>query len=385
MRGAGCFATFRAMSWQEEREMLESMASPDTLERSNQPVAPDEAACWDAVIRREPSADGHFLMCVRTTGIYCRPSCGAKKPKRENVFFVSTREQAEAAGFRPCKRCRPEESTGPDAWGERIARACRMIEASEDPPSLETLAASLGLSPFHFHRRFKQALGMTPKAYADAARARRLRENLPASDSVTDALYDSGFGSSSRFYEKAKGMLGMEPARYRKGGTGEVIRHAIVPCSLGMLSVAATQRGICSMAMDDAPEPLKAELYERFPHAEIVEGDEEFSALVAQAVRLVEEPSSPLTLPLDVRGTAFQQKVWQALREIPPGETLSYAQLAEKIGAPSAARAVASACAQNSLAVAIPCHRVVRGTGDLAGYRWGMERKRALLEKERKK
>ncbi|HEY4547948.1 MAG TPA: bifunctional DNA-binding transcriptional regulator/O6-methylguanine-DNA methyltransferase Ada [Pedomonas sp.] len=362
--------------------MLQTMAQPDTLIET--PMLTDDAR-WDAVMRRDAQADGRFFTCVKTTGIYCRPSCGAKKPKRENVFFVETRAEAEAAGFRACKRCRPEEAMRPDARGEMIARACRMIETAEEPPTLEALAEAVGLSPFHFHRLFRQATGLTPKGYADAARARRLRESLPASQSVTGALYDAGFGSSSRFYAKAEGMLGMEPQRYRKGGAGEVIRHAIVPCSLGLLSVAATQRGICSMMLDDAPEPLEAELRQRFPQADIVAGDADFAALVEQAVRLVESPRSNIALPLDVRGTALQQKVWQALREIPPGETLSYTQLAAKVGAPRAVRAVASACAKNTVAVAIPCHRAVRGTGALAGYRWGLERKQALLTRERKK
>ncbi|MGK2286614.1 bifunctional DNA-binding transcriptional regulator/O6-methylguanine-DNA methyltransferase Ada [Pedomonas sp. V897] len=357
--------------------MLQRMAERNTLTETDD-------ARWDAVLRRDAGWDGRFFTCVRTTGIYCRPSCGAKKPKRENVFFVATREEAEAAGFRPCKRCRPEAAVPPDVRGEIIARACRMIEAAEEPPTLEALAARAGLSPFHFHRLFRQATGVTPKAYADAARARRLRESLPASGSVTGALYEAGFGSSSRFYAKAEGMLGMAPRRYRKGGAGEVIRHAIVPCSLGFLSVAATNKGICSMMLDDAPEPLEVELRQRFPNAQIVEGDAAFAALVAQAVRLVEEPASNITLPLDVRGTALQQKVWAALRDIPPGETVSYAELAAKVGAPKAVRAVASACAKNTVAVAIPCHRVVRGTGELAGYRWGLARKRALLERERK-
>lgn len=357
--------------------MLQTMAKPG-------PLIDTDDACWAAVLRRDAGADGRFFTCVKTTGIYCRPSCGAKRPKRENVFFVATRAEAEAAGFRPCKRCRPEEAARPDARSEVVANACRMIEAAEEPPSLERLADAVGLSPFHFHRLFKQATGLTPKGYADAARARRLREGLPESQSVTGALYDAGFGSASRFYAKAEGMLGMEPGRYRRGGAGEVIRHAIVPCSLGWLSVAATQKGICSMMLDDAPEPLEAELRQRFPLAEIVAGDADFAALVAQAVRLVEEPGSNIQLPLDVRGTALQQKVWASLREIPPGETLSYTQLAEKVGAPKAVRAVASACAKNTVAVAIPCHRVVRGTGALAGYRWGLARKQALLERERK-
>lgn len=358
--------------------MLQRMAQPDT------PMETDDAR-WDAVMRRDRSADGRFFLCVKTTGIYCRPSCGAKKPKRENVFFVETREQAEAAGFRPCRRCRPEEAVLPDARSEVIARACRLIETAEEPPTLEALAAAVGLSPFHFHRMFRRATGVSPKAYAEAVRARRLREGLPASSSVTGALYEAGFGSASRFYAKAERMLGMEPQRYRKGGAGEVIRHAIVPCSLGFLSVAATQKGICSMMLGDAPEPLERELRQRFPHAEIVAGDAGFAALVDQAVRLVEEPAAPIELPLDVRGTALQQKVWAALREIPPGETVSYTQLAAKVGAPKAVRAVASACAKNSIAVAIPCHRVVRGTGQLAGYRWGLSRKQALLDRERRK
>lgn len=358
--------------------MLQLMAQPDTL------METDDAR-WDAVMRRDRSADGRFFLCVKTTGIYCRPSCGARKPKRENVFFVETRNQAEAAGYRPCMRCRPEEAVLPDARSEVIARACRMIETAEEPPTLEALAAAVGLSPFHFHRMFRQATGVSPKAYAEAVRTRKLREGLPASPSVTGALYEAGFGSASRFYAKAEGMLGMEPQRYRKGGAGEVIRHAIVPCSLGFLSVAATRKGICSMMLGDAPEPLEAELRQRFPHAEIVEGDAGFAALVKQAVQLVEEPAAPIELPLDVRGTALQQKVWAALREIPPGETVSYTQLAAKVGAPKAVRAVASACAKNSIAVAIPCHRVIRGTGQLAGYRWGLSRKQALLDRERKK
>ena len=358
--------------------MLQTMAQPYTLIES-------DSARWDAVMRRDSQADGRFFTCVKTTGIYCRPSCGAKRPKRENVFFVETRAEAEAAGFRPCKRCRPDETVQPDARGELIARACRLIETAEEPPALEALAEAVGLSPFHFHRLFKQATGLTPKAYADAARARKLREALPASQSVTGALYEAGFASASRFYAKAEEMLGMEPARYRKGGAGEVIRHAIVPCSLGLLSVAATQRGICSMMLDDTAEPLEAELRQRFPHAEIVAGDAAFAALVEQAVRLVENPAAPINLPLDVRGTALQQKVWAALRDIPPGETLSYTQLAAKVGAPKAVRAVASACAKNTVAIAIPCHRVVRGTGQLAGYRWGLSRKQALLARERKK
>lgn len=368
----------RALAERRNIAMLQTMAQPDIL-------IDTEDARWDAVMRRDTQADGRFFTCVKTTGIYCRPSCGAKKPKRENVFFVETQGEAEAAGFRACKRCRPEDAVRPDARSDLIARACRLIETAEEPPVLEVLAQAVGLSPFHFHRLFKQATGLTPKGYAEAARARRLRENLPASQSVTGALYEAGFGSASRFYAKAEDMLGMEPARYRKGGAGEVIRHAIVPCSLGLLSVAATQRGICSMMLDDAPEPLETELRQRFPLAEIVPGDADFAALVEQAVRLVEEPAVPITLPLDVRGTALQQKVWAALREIPPGETLSYTQLAAKVGAPKAVRAVASACAKNTVAVAIPCHRVVRGTGQLAGYRWGLSRKQALLDRERKK
>lgn len=358
--------------------MLAEMAQAVTLTETDD-------ARWEAVLRRDRSADGRFYFCVKTTGVYCRPSCGARRPRRENVFFVGTREVAEAAGFRPCRRCRPDEAVGPDARSEIIARACRMIETAEEPPALEALAQAAGLSPFHFHRLFRQATGVTPKAYAEAVRARRLREGLASSPSVTGALYEAGFGSASRFYARAGTMLGMAPGRYRKGGAGEVIRHAIVPCSLGYLLVAATGKGICAMMLDDAPGALDAALRRRFPQAEIVAGDADFAALVEQAVRLVEEPASPVELPLDVRGTAFQQRVWAALREIPPGETLTYAQLAGKVGAARAVRAVASACARNDIAVAIPCHRVVRGTGELAGYRWGLSRKQALLDRERKK
>ncbi|HHK2298229.1 TPA: bifunctional DNA-binding transcriptional regulator/O6-methylguanine-DNA methyltransferase Ada, partial [Pseudomonas aeruginosa] len=264
-----------------------------------------------------------------------------------------------------------------------VAQACRMIETAETPPALEALAARLGMSPFHFHRLFKAETGLTPKAYASAYRARRLRERLgQASASVTEAIYDSGFNSNSRFYESSSQRLGMRPRDYRDGGAGAAIRFAIGQCSLGAILVAQSQRGICAILLGKEPEPLLRELQDQFPRAQLLGGDADFERLVAQVVGFVESPQLGLDLPLDVRGTAFQERVWQALREIPPGSTASYAQIAERIGAPRAVRAVAQACAANRIAVAIPCHRVVRRDGDISGYRWGVERKRELLRRE---
>ena len=340
---------------------------------------------WAAVLARDPRSDGRFWYSVRTTGVYSRPSCAARRARPENVRFHASRADAERAGFRPCKRCRPDQPGRPGGHGQHaalVAEACRAIERAERAPDLTTLAANAGLSPFHFHRVFKAVAGLTPKAYANAHRARRVRGELARSDSVTSAIYDAGYHSSGRFYAQAGDVLGMTPSRYRAGGADTAIRFAVGECSLGAILVAASARGICAISLGDDPDALARDLQDRFPQAEVIGGDAAFEALVAQVVGLVEAPELGVDLPLDVRGTAFQQRVWDALRGIPAGSTASYSEIARRVGAPGSARAVAQACASNRLAVAIPCHRVVRNDGALSGYRWGVERKRALLERE---
>lgn len=337
---------------------------------------------WAAVVRRDRAAAGRFFYSVATTGVYCRPGCSARRPRRENVRFHATREEAARAGFRPCRRCRPDEPPLAERRAEAVARACRLIETAGEAPNLDALAEAAGMSRYHFHRVFKGVTGVTPRAYAAARRAERMREALRAGGTVTAAIYEAGFGSGGRFYAEAADILGMAPASFRRGGAAETIRFAAGVCSLGSILVAATARGVCAILLGDDPDALVHELEERFPRAELVGGDPAFEALVARVVGFVEAPALGLDLPLDVRGTAFQRRVWQALRSIPAGETVSYRRLAERIGAPKAARAVARACAANALAVAVPCHRVVRADGALSGYRWGVERKRALLDRE---
>lgn len=337
---------------------------------------------WAAVLARDPVADGRFWYSVRTTGVYCRPSCASRHARPENVRFHASAEAAERAGFRPCRRCRPDQVSATARQAVLVADACRWIESAEQTPDLAALAARAGLSRFHFHRVFKAATGLTPRAYAAAHRAHRLRCQLARGESVTTAAYDAGYNSSGRFYAHADAVLGMRPRDYRDGGANTEIRFAVGECSLGAILVAASERGICAILIDDDPEALVHELEDMFPNARLVGGDADFEGQVAQVVGLVEAPGTGMDLPLDVRGTAFQQRVWQALRAIPPGRTVSYAELAARIGAPKASRAVAGACASNRLAVAIPCHRVVRSDGALSGYRWGVERKRVLLERE---
>lgn len=343
---------------------------------------PDDETCWTAVVNRDRSADGSFYYSVRTTGVYCRPSCAARRPRRDNVAFHPTAADAERAGFRPCKRCKPDQAGLTDRYAALIADSCQRIESAEQPPTLEELAGAAGMSTFHFHRVFKATVGVTPKKYADAARARRVREELTRPQSVTDAIYNAGFNSNGRFYSAAPGVLGMTPTEFRAGGSNTTIRFAVGECSLGSVTVAASDRGICAILLGDDPEALVRELQDMFPNAELVGGDPAFEQLIANAVGLVERPSHAVDLPLDIRGTAFQQRVWQALREIPLGSTASYKEIAERIGQPTATRAVARACASNMIAVAIPCHRVVRSDGGLSGYRWGVERKRTLLARE---
>lgn len=337
---------------------------------------------WQAVLQRDADADGRFVYAVRTTGVYCRPSCPSRRALLQNVEFFGDADAAEAAGFRPCLRCHPRGQSSAQANAALIAEACRMIEAAEEPPRTDELAARIGLSRFHFHRQFKAFTGMTPQAYARAHRAGRLRAGLGQGASVTAAIHEAGFNSSSRFYAASDAILGMAPRSFRKGGQDAQIRFAIAQCSLGAILVASTDKGVCAISLGDSPEPLLAELQDRFPNASLIGGDAEYEAMVARILALIEAPGTGLDLPLDIRGTAFQQRVWQALLQVKPGETVSYAQLAQRIGAPSAHRAVAAACAANTLAVAIPCHRVVRTDGALSGYRWGVERKRELLRRE---
>jgi AraC family transcriptional regulator of adaptative response/methylated-DNA-[protein]-cysteine methyltransferase len=337
---------------------------------------------WAAVVARDPRADGGFVYSVSTTGVYCRPSCGSRSARPENVAFHATAADAERAGFRPCRRCRPNDPAHGKGQAERVAALCRYIETEDPAPTLQALARRAGLSPHHLHRVFKAVTGVTPKQYADAHRSRRVRSQLDGRGTVTDAIYSAGYNSSGRFYGHAGALLGMTPTQYRAGGEGTAIRFAIGECSLGAILVAASDLGVCAILLGDDPEPLVRDLQDRFPRARLIGGDAEFERWVAQVVGLVETPAQGLALPLDVRGTAFQQRVWRALRAIPPGQTASYAEVARRIGAPTAVRAVAQAVAANPLAVAIPCHRVVRIDGNLAGYRWGVERKRALLARE---
>jgi AraC family transcriptional regulator, regulatory protein of adaptative response / methylated-DNA-[protein]-cysteine methyltransferase len=349
---------------------------------SASPSADD--ARWNAVVTRDVRYDDQFLYSVRTTGIYCRPSCPARRPSRAHVRFYETAAEAEAAGFRACKRCKPDQASLSTEHGAKLAHACRMIEAAESPPTLAALADAVGLSPYHFHRLFKAALGVTPKAYAAAFRNNRVRAGLRTKATVTEALYDSGFNASSRFYAAAPDVLGMEIKNFRAGGINEELRYAVAPCALGQMLVAASNRGVCAILLGDASNVLQAELRDQFPNARMIEGDAAFAALTAKVVALVDTPGTKLDLPLDIRGTAFQQRVWEALRRIPAGTTATYTEIAAAIGAPRSARAVAGACAANRLAVAIPCHRVVRGDGSLSGYRWGASRKAALLAEESK-
>ena len=344
------------------------------------PSAVEADPRWRAVLRRD-AAD--FVYGVMTTGVYCRPSCPSRRPKPENVAFFDSCDAAEAAGLRACLRCRPRGEDPEARVAALVAAACRRLETAEATVLLDDLARAAGLSPFHFHRLFKARTGLTPRAYARAQRERRMRAALDEGGAVTAAIYEAGYGSGSRFYEGARASLGMTPTRYKKGGAGEAIRFAVAQSSLGAVLVAESDKGVCAISLGDDPETLTRELQDRFPAARLIGGDADFEARVAQVVGFVEAPRLGLGLPLDIRGTAFQQRVWQALRAIPAGETLSYAELARRIKAPAAVRAVAGACAANTLAVAVPCHRIVRADGGLSGYRWGVARKAALLVKEK--
>jgi AraC family transcriptional regulator of adaptative response/methylated-DNA-[protein]-cysteine methyltransferase len=358
------------------------MATLATKNERSAPVFCDDDARWEAVVRRDRAADGTFYYAVRTTGVYCRPSCAARLARREHVRFHATCAEAERAGFRPCKRCRPREAPLAVRQAAAVAAACRAIAEADGMPSLNDLAQSAGMSRYHFHRLFKALTGVTPKAYAGAHRAQRVREELTRRTTVTEAIYGAGFHSGGRFYATSSELLGMTPTAFRAGGSGAVIRFAVGECWLGAILVAATDKGVCAILLGDDPGALVRDLQDRFPKAQLIGGDADFEHVVARVVGFVEAPELGLDLPLDVRGTAFQQRVWQALREIPAGGTASYTDIARRIGAPNAGRAVGQACASNALAVAIPCHRVVRHDRTLSGYRWGVERKRALLDRE---
>ncbi|MGQ0672886.1 MAG: bifunctional DNA-binding transcriptional regulator/O6-methylguanine-DNA methyltransferase Ada [Hyphomicrobium sp.] len=351
---------------------------------ANSAAAAIDEARWGAIVARDRDQDDLFLYSVATTGVYCRPSCGARRPNRANVAYHATPAAAEAAGFRPCKRCRPNGASLAELHVAVVAAACSAIETAEESPTLAALAAEAGLSPHHFHRIFRSVTGLTPKDYAAAHRARCARHRLTRSRTVTEAAYDAGYNSAGRFYAASKDALGMTPSMFRKGAPETVIRFAVGACSLGTILVAASDKGVAAILLGDDAAALLDDLQARFPKARLIGGDKAFDTLVGQVIAMVERPGRRHQLPLDVRGTAFQHRVWQALRDIPAGSTATYAEIAGRLGAPKAVRAVAGACAANPLAVAIPCHRVVRTGGGLSGYRWGIERKRTLLEREKK-
>jgi AraC family transcriptional regulator, regulatory protein of adaptative response / methylated-DNA-[protein]-cysteine methyltransferase len=362
--------------------MVQKMPVVDTAALSVRGPFEEDASRWDAVRSRDRTADGIFFYSVSSTGVYCRPSCPARRARRENVAFHASAKLAESAGFRACKRCHPNDAEWQGRHARAVSAACRHIEMAEREPSLESLAHRAGMSRFHFHRVFKQLTGVTPKAYAAARRATRLRTGLSDQRSVTQAVYEAGYGAIGRFYESSSAVLGMTPSAFRDAGSGAEIRFAVAACSLGHVIVAATSRGICAIRLGDDPTSLVNELQSQFRKAISINGDEHFEAVVAAIVGLIERPGLTVQLPLDVRGTSFQRRVWEALQNIPSGETTSYGELAVKLGAPGGSRAVARACATNPIAVVIPCHRVVRRDGALAGYRWGAERKRELLQRE---
>lgn len=345
----------------------------------------DSERRWQAVVRRDPHADGEFVYAVRTTGVYCRPSCPSRAAKRQNVIFFHSPDLAAAAGYRACKRCRPDAPSQQQRRNALVLQACQAIEHNVPAPTLDHLAQQAGMHPHHFQRIFKAVTGLSPKGYHKAILARRVTDSLPSAPSVTAALYDAGFNSAGRFYEAAPALLGMSPGSYRKGGAGEHIRHAVAPCSLGWVIVAATRKGVCAIEFGESAGALQARILARFPQARFEAADARFQHWIARLLEYIEQPHGVLDLPLDVQGTVFQRRVWLALQAIPAGETSTYSEIAARIGQPRAFRAVAHACAENAVAVAIPCHRAVRADGGLAGYRWGLARKAELLRRERKK
>jgi AraC family transcriptional regulator of adaptative response/methylated-DNA-[protein]-cysteine methyltransferase len=342
----------------------------------------DEEKCWEAVRVHDASQDGQWFYSVKTTGVYCRPGCASRQPLRKNVVFYETAAAAEAAGFRSCKRCRPNDGSQADRHIAAVERACALIRGRDALPSLDELASAAGISRYHFHRVFKQITGATPREWGKAHRLDRFAARLDAGESVAEAVYAAGFGASSRAYEAAPVGLGMTPAARRHGGRGETIRFTTVKTAVGWALVAATERGICMTALGDEKAPLETELRRRFPAALIWPADDKLQRWAERIVQFVTDPAEQPDLPLDIRGTAFQARVWRALQKVPPGKTATYTEIAAALGQPKAVRAVAAACAANKLALLVPCHRIVRRDGDLAGYRWGIDRKRALLSAE---
>ena len=347
---------------------------------TQQDVAEDPR--WARIVARDAAADGQFWYSVATTGVYCRPSCPSRTANPRNVTIHASLGDARRTGARACLRCRPDADSVHAASVDQIAAACRRIEAAETMPTLEALAVAARMSPSHFQRRFKAVTGVTPRAYAAEHRAGRVRAALEEGAGVTEAIHAAGYGSSGRFYAEAEAVLGMKPGVYREGGVAETLRFAVTPTSLGHLLVAASAVGIAALLLGDDADALVADLCRRFPNARLEPAGDDFAEMVSQVVAFVEAPGATLDLPLDIRGTAFRRRVWEELRAIPAGATASYAEIAERIGAPQAVRAVAGACAANAHALAIPCHRVLRSDGALSGYRWGTARKRALLDRE---
>jgi len=340
-------------------------------------------ARWNAVVKNNFCADDSFYYAVLTTGIYCRPSCTSRLPNRANVEYFTTCEEAETAGYRECKRCKPTKKSKAVETEQKIIHSCRIIEESEISLKLDELAAQVNLSPYHFHRLFKKIVGVTPRQYASRNKSRRFQKSLKTSPSITDAIYSAGYGSSGGAYDKTQDQLAMKPKVYRKGAAGITITYGLAQCFLGWVIVAATDRGICAIEFGDDPGALPDQVQTRFPKAQLKEADRGFKTLISEVVEFIESPGGDLIIPLDIQGTAFQQQVWNVLRRVKAGETLSYTEVAEKIGNPDAVRAVASACASNKLAVVIPCHRIISKAGKLSGYRWGTKRKKMLLDLEK--
>jgi AraC family transcriptional regulator of adaptative response/methylated-DNA-[protein]-cysteine methyltransferase len=358
--------------------MVNAMSAVQPTEKLN------DAARWNAVVAHDRSADGLFVYAVRSTGVYCRPSCASRRPRRDRVTFFETPAEARTAGFRECRRCRPDGTPAPDPWVDKIRRACVYLSNVDGHPSLATLAARIGGSPYHLQRNFRRLVGVTPREYADACRLRKVKRRLRGGADVTGALFEAGYGSSSRFYERAAPKLGMTPSTYRRGGAGMHIRYTIVESALGRLLVASTSRGVCAVAMGSSDAELERALAREYPSATIAADSGGLAKWTNAILAYLEGRRPRLDLPLDVQATAFQWQVWQALAAIPYGETRTYRDVAAAIGRPRAVRAVARACATNPVALAIPCHRVVAADGSAGGYRWGAARKKMLLTTERR-
>jgi AraC family transcriptional regulator of adaptative response/methylated-DNA-[protein]-cysteine methyltransferase len=348
-------------------------------------LQPIESTRWDAVVARDRSAVGAFVYAVRSTGIYCRPGCASRRPRRDRVTFFETPDEAEGAGFRPCRRCRPRDVVGPDPWVDRIRRACVYLANVDGHLPLASLARRLGGSPYHLQRNFKRIVGITPRQYAEACRLQRVKRGLRDRKSVTDATLDAGFGSSSRLYERAVPKLGMTPSTYRRGGAGVQMKFTTVESPVGRLLIAATERGVCLVSIGRSDAELRGTLDREYPNAAVARDSGKLGRWTRQVLAHLAGRLPRLDLPLDIQATAFQWQVWEALAAIPYGSTRTYAEVAAAIGRPKAARAVARACAANPVALAIPCHRVVPSAGGVGGYRWGGSRKEAILAAERRR